>query len=123
MQSHYNDILNRRNLMPSLIEAESTLTSRYQTTVPEPVRRALRLSKHDKLHYSLRDSGDIVISRAIVQAETDPALESFLDFLATDIQNHPARLQALTKETQRSISKFTKGVKFDRNAPLNADDE
>jgi antitoxin PrlF len=110
MQSHYNDILNRRNLMPSLIEAESTLTS-------------LRLSKHDKLHYSLRDSGDIVISRAIVQAETDPALESFLDFLATDIQNHPARLQALTKETQRSISKFTKGVKFDLNAPLNADDE
>jgi antitoxin PrlF len=123
MQSHYNGILNRRNLMPSLIEAESTLTSRYQTTVPEPVRRALRLSKHDKLHYSLRDSGDIVISRAIVQAETDPALESFLDFLATDIQNHPEHLRALTKDKQRGISKLTKGVKFDLNTPLNADDE
>jgi antitoxin PrlF len=123
MQSHYNRILNRRNLMPSLIEAESTLTSRYQTTVPEPVRRALRLSKHDKLHYSLRDSGDIVISRAIVQAETDPAIESFLGFLATDIQNHPEHLRALTKDTQRSISKLTKGVKFDLNAPLNSDDE
>jgi antitoxin PrlF len=123
MQSHYNAVLKRRNLMPSLIEAESTLTSRYQTTVPEPVRRALRLSKHDKLHYSLRDSGDIVISRAIVQAETDPALESFLDFLAADIQNHPDSLRTLTKDTQRSISTLTKGVKFDINAPLNTDDE
>jgi antitoxin PrlF len=109
--------------MPSLIEAESTLTTRYQTTVPEPVRRALRLSKQDKLHYSLRSNGDIVISRAAAQSESDPALESFLDFLAADIHKHPERLRALTKDTQRSISKLTKGVKFDLNAPLNADDE
>jgi antitoxin PrlF len=109
--------------MPSLIEAESTLTARYQTTVPEPVRRALRLSKQDKLHYSLRGNGEIVISRAAAQQESDPALESFLDFLAADIQNHPEQLKALTKDTQRSLAKLTKGVKFDLNATLNADDE
>ena len=83
--------------MPSLIEAESTLTARYQTTVPEPVRRALRLSKQDKLHYSLRGNGDIVISRAAAKPESDPVLESFLDFLAADIQSHPQQLKALTK--------------------------
>jgi antitoxin PrlF len=109
--------------MPSLIEAESTLTARYQTTVPEPVRRALRLSKQDKLHYSLRGNGDIVISRAAAQPESDPVLESFLDFLAADIQNHPQKLTPLTKETQRRIKKLTKGVKFDLNAALSADDE
>lgn len=109
--------------MPSLIEAESTLTTRYQTTVPEPVRRALRLSKLDKLHYSLRSNGDIVISRAAVQPETDPALDSFLDFLALDIENHPHQLKAITKDTQRSIGKLTKGVKFDLSAKLSADDE
>jgi hypothetical protein len=29
--------------MPATLEAKSTLTGRYQTTVPETVRRALRL--------------------------------------------------------------------------------
>ncbi len=109
--------------MPSLIEAESTLTARYQTTVPEPVRRALRLSKQDKLHYSLRGNGDIVISRAAAKPESDPVLESFLDFLAADIQSHPQQLKALTKNTQRSIAKLTKGVAFDLNVPLSANDE
>lgn len=28
--------------------SESTLTDRYQTTVPEPIRKALGLNKHDK---------------------------------------------------------------------------
>ncbi|MDT1842854.1 regulator, partial [Acinetobacter baumannii] len=28
--------------MPAILEAESTLTDRYQTTVPEAVRRALK---------------------------------------------------------------------------------
>lgn len=31
--------------MPTTIEVESTLTDRYQTTVPETVRRALGLAK------------------------------------------------------------------------------
>jgi hypothetical protein len=31
--------------MPATLDAESTLTDRYQTTVPETVRRALRLGK------------------------------------------------------------------------------
>ena len=30
--------------------AESTLTDRYQTTVPEPVRKALGLNKRDKIY-------------------------------------------------------------------------
>jgi len=31
--------------MPSPLELESTLTDRYQTTVPETVRRALKLGR------------------------------------------------------------------------------
>ena len=33
--------------MPTTVEADSTLTDRYQTTVPETVRRVLRLGKRD----------------------------------------------------------------------------
>ena len=38
--------------MATKLEVESTLTDRYQTTVPETVRRALRLGKRDKIHYT-----------------------------------------------------------------------
>ena len=49
--------------MPATLEAESTLTDRYQTTVPETVRRALRLGKRDKIHYTVRPSGEVVLTR------------------------------------------------------------
>ena len=34
------------------LETESTLTDRFQTTVPSSVRQALRLGKKDKIKYS-----------------------------------------------------------------------
>lgn len=39
--------------MAASLEVESTLTERYQTTVPETVRRALKLGKGDKVRYTL----------------------------------------------------------------------
>ena len=38
--------------MAVTLEVQSTLTDRYQTTVPETVRRALQLGKRDKIHYT-----------------------------------------------------------------------
>jgi len=49
--------------MATTLEAESTLTDRCQTTVPETVRRALRLGKRDKIHYTIRPSGEVVLTR------------------------------------------------------------
>ena len=45
-------------------EAESTLTERYQTTVPETVRRALRLSKRDKIRFTI---GPAAVDAGLVQ--------------------------------------------------------
>jgi hypothetical protein len=62
--------------VPSTLEAESTLTDRYQTTVPEPIRQVLRLAKRDKLHYALED-GKVVLPRVEARLEDDlraPAL-------------------------------------------------
>ena len=44
-----------------------SLTDRYQTTVPETVRRALRLGKRDKIHYTIRPDGEVVLSRVEIQ--------------------------------------------------------
>ena len=70
--------------MSATLEVESTLTDRYQTTVPETVRRALRLGKRDKIHYAIQSTGEVVLTRA-ADAEADPVIGQFLDFLARDI--------------------------------------
>ena len=49
--------------MSNLISAQSTLTDRYQTTIPEIVRNVLNLSKRDKLVYSVDSEGKVVISK------------------------------------------------------------
>jgi len=55
--------------MAATLEVESTLTDRYQTTVPETVRRALKLGKRDKIHYAIRPSGEVVLTRADVSGD------------------------------------------------------
>lgn len=37
--------------------SESTLTDRYQTTLPDPVRKVLGLSKRDKIQYTIQPNG------------------------------------------------------------------
>ena len=109
--------------MPSTLEAESTLTDRYQTTVPETVRRALRLGKRDKIHYTIRPNGEVVLTRAERDEEADPALGAFLGFLARDITEHPERLQAMDAGLMQRIQSRVGGVEVDLDAPLSADDE
>ena len=109
--------------MPFTLEAESTLTDRYQTTVPETVRRALRLGKRDKIHYTIRPNGEVVLTRAERDQEADPALGAFLGFLARDITEHPERLQAMDAGLMQRIQSLVGGVEVDLDAPLSADDE
>ena len=60
--------------MVAILEAESTLTERYQTTVPESVRRALRLGKRDKIRFTIRPDGDVVLTRALQTEGEDPVM-------------------------------------------------
>jgi antitoxin PrlF len=109
--------------MSTILEAESTLTDRYQTTVPETVRRALKLGKRDKLHYTVRPGGEVILTRADVPDGDDPVLGQFLGFLARDIANHPERLQAIDAGFVQRLRSLTDGVEVDLDAPLSADDE
>jgi antitoxin PrlF len=105
------------------LEAESTLTDRYQTTVPETVRRALKLGKRDKIHYTILPSGEVVLSRVESAQSDDPALEGFLAFLESDIKQHPERLQAMDGELVQRLRSLTTGVELDLDEPLSTDDE
>lgn len=109
--------------MPATLEVESTLTDRYQTTVPETVRRALRLGKRDKIHYTVRPGGEVVLTRAETTKNDDPVLGQFLGFLAQDIATHPERLRAIDANFVQRLQSLVGGIDIDLDAALSADDE
>lgn len=106
-----------------VLEIESTLTDRYQTTIPAPVRRALKLRKRDKLVYKVLDDGTVVLTRRAEADEADPVLGRFLDFLARDMAAHPERLRGIDRDFVARIQLLVKDVEVDRDAPLSPDDE
>ncbi len=100
-----------------IIITESTLTDRYQTTVPEPIRKALHLHKREKIRYTLQPDGNVLLSRAD-ESDNDPILNQFLTFLAQDINQHPERLQILNHDLVAHVSSLVAGVEMDLNASL-----
>lgn len=101
---------------------ESTLTDRYQTTVPAPVRRFLGLRKRDRLRYTF--SGETVTISRSDPAETneaDPALQPFLHLLADDVARHPEHIQPITSDLVSRVRDLTHGTEVDLDAPLPAD--
>jgi antitoxin PrlF len=101
--------------------SESTLTDRYQTTVPAPVRKALGLNKGGKIRYTIQSNGQVVISRAD-QEESDPLLGQFLNFIARDIEKNPQHLQAISADLVSHIQSLVAEVDFDLDAPLSDED-
>ena len=108
--------------MSATLEVDSKLTERYQTTVPESVRKVLKLHKRDTIHYTIRSTGEVVISRATPPAESDPVLEQFMAFLERDLVDRPERVQALDEGLVRRIHSLIEKVDVDLDATL-PDDE
>jgi len=109
--------------MATTLEVESTLTDRYQTTVPETIRRALRLKNRDKIQYTIRPGGEVVLSRADITEVDDPVIETFLGLLAHDIANHPERLQAVDAGFVMRIQSLVNGTEVDLVPALSEGDK
>jgi antitoxin PrlF len=107
--------------MQPILEAESTLTDRFQTTVPEAVRRVLQLDKRDKIHYDIRANGEVTLTR--VNSAEDPVLGEFLDFLARDLSRNPEQIKAIDADLVDRIRLLTRGVEVHIDAALSPDDE
>ena len=109
----------------SLIEeVESALTDRYQTTVPQPVRRALGLRKRDRICYAIRANGEVVMQRLCPEpVEDDPALAPFLALLQEDIAAHPERLLHITANLAGRLQELVGGIEVNLDAPLPDDDD
>ena len=103
-------------------DTESTLTDRYQTTVPAPVRKALGLNKRDKINYTIEPDGKVVMSRAETK-ESDPILGKFLNFLARDMEKNPQHIQVISSDLANRIQSLVSDVEIDLDAPLSDEDE
>ncbi len=102
-----------------LVTAESTLTDRYQTTIPEVVRKALGLGKRDKLEFLLDETGAVRLKKAQdLEEHEDPTLMAFLDLLAKDIEQNPQNLREVDDSFWLAIDKLTEGVEVDLDEDL-----
>lgn len=104
------------------LETESTLTERFQTTVPSSVRRALHLGKKDKIRYVIQADGNVLMTK-VEKTEDDPVMNKFLSFLANDMQKHPENLQQLTASMRNTVQSLIENVELDLDAPLSDEDE
>jgi len=103
------------------LHSDSTLTDRYQTTIPEMVRKALHLKKHDKIRYTCQADGTVFISRTD-EDENDPILSQFLIFLANDIGQNPKNVSSISSDLVERISSLVSDVEIDLNSPLSDED-
>ena len=104
------------------LNSESKLTDRYQTTIPETVRKVLHLNKRDRVRYSIQANGDVLISRAETD-EADPILDEFLNLLASDLSHNPSRVSALDSSLVDRANILVSGIDVDLNAALSDEDE
>ncbi len=105
-----------------ILVSESTLTDRYQTTVPDTVRKALRLNKREKIRYTVQANGQVLLSRADQQGD-DPILSQFLSFLAKDVSDNPEHLQGISHDLADRVKSLVSGIEVDLDSPLSEEDE
>lgn len=105
-------------------EVESALTDRYQTTVPQPVRKALGLRKRDRIRYAFRSNGEVVLQRVSPAVEVDdPALAPFLALLEQDLSQHPERLRPITADLVSRLQDLVGAIDVDIDQVLPDDDD
>jgi antitoxin PrlF len=105
--------------MAILIQETSTITAKGQTTIPKSVRQALGVDYGGKIAFRVDERG-VSVHRADAEAD-DPAIDSFLDFLARDLKRRPAAIQALSPTLLARIEALTKGMEIDPGDEIDGD--
>jgi antitoxin PrlF len=100
--------------MSIALEEFSTITAKGQTTVPKAVRQALGVDYGGRIAFRVSDGG-VTVCRA--DSDEDPAIETFLGFLAADIKARPQAIMSLSPDLAARIASLTGDV------TINLDDE
>lgn len=92
----------------TILSLQSTLTSRYQTTIPAPVRAALHLGRNDRISFELAEDG-VRVRKVEPSAKDDQhedsALAAFLSLIEGDLRKSPASvLPYLDSEAEEDLA-------------------
>lgn len=107
-----------------MLKTESTLTNKYQTTIPSLVRQTLGLEKGSKIIYQIQADGSVTIScNEDCKHNSDPILSKFLNFLAQDMEKNPQHIQPISLETFSGVQSLVADISVDLDAPLTDEEE
>jgi antitoxin PrlF len=102
---------------------QSTLTDRYQTTIPTSVRKQLGLGKRDLIEFVQADDGSIVLRRAENTATEEFPVEllAWLEFIEKDHQQNPEQFRVLDDEFFAEAKVMVGDLEVDLEADLDPD--
>lgn len=126
MHMHYVAGAKRMGAMAktnAILEVPATITERGQTTVPTAIRRMLGLEKRDHVVFrGLPDGTVTIVRRERSEAEGDPVIAAFLDFLAGDMARDPSSIRGVPLKLVEQARTLVDGVDVDLTEPLPDDD-
>ncbi|MEN9872998.1 MAG: hypothetical protein RL450_933 [Actinomycetota bacterium] len=119
MHLHYHLVM---KLFRRLL-GQSTLTDRYQTTIPNAVRKQLGLGKRDLIEFVQADDGSIVLRRAETYAaeEFPEELIAWLGFIDQDQHKNPQQLKVLDEAFFAKAKEIVGDLDVDLDADLGPD--
>ena len=81
------------------------------------------LKPADKVRYVLMDDKTVVLTRSEDGGErSDPVIDDFMAFLATDMQENPSNVRPVRQDLLSRARDLTDGVTIDLDAPVETDD-
>ncbi len=107
--------------MPALLKKISTITEKGQVTIPKPVREALGLGYGGRVAFYVDENRHVSIEKVLDEADDDPVIDSFLAFLADDMQQHPDRIREFPQALVERMVELTKGMHVDPDEPILGD--
>lgn len=97
----------------------STLTDRYQTTIPREVRSFLNLDKGAQIQYVIDPAGKVYLqTQQNNELQEDPVLYSFLELMEKDMIKNPKKIQPLNKEFMKKAQRLVKDVDVNLDSSL-----
>jgi antitoxin PrlF len=97
--------------LESMKRLQSTLTARYQTTIPTEVRRRLGLQAGDQITYRFTEEGRVELIRESIE---DPILGAMLEALEHQLATNSEQLIAVDELMYGDLKKWDLEVDLDR---------